>query len=460
MLKFRFAAAAALLVLWPGEIARAQSFDCAAARSPIEKQVCDKPWLSALDYELARVFRAALKGAGADHDALLAGQREWLKRRDAQCGELTQDAKASACIQRAYQDRLAELNKRLPADEDARKAPCEALVKAYSEKITSDPHSAFVVSPSGFASANDPSQFVLNAQKSLAHFDRDEILRHFVERLFLHREQPPNAPMHGLHELAAAARSSSVELDHLPNTDVYALSAIAGTLSCYQFDYVFRMRKSSAYYISAPEGWEKDESDGCMVSRDFGTLSEKPIAFETSFNRSFLRETIRLSSWIGDHFAPACKAEFAFAPTFDERPPRSAWAGDDGYSDCEDDACQNLRSKTVELIEQIVRGPRGALADAMASLNDEQRRKFAEWIAGRNIKPSASNDWMDFDADDPFLAPLLLNGRLFVAQLWHFDIHDVAQPDWKVSIEPVLGSASYTFLVGTRPGRFLSAKVE
>lgn len=91
---------AALVVLAMAVPAAADpSFDCAKASSAVEKAICseDNPGLALQDGALGRLF-AALKREGG-HDAILASQREWLKRRDA-CGADVN------CLTRRYDERL------------------------------------------------------------------------------------------------------------------------------------------------------------------------------------------------------------------------------------------------------------------------------------------------------------------------------------------------------------------
>jgi uncharacterized protein len=61
--------------------AMAASFDCAQARTAIEKTICADPALSAADEELGRRFKAALR-ASLDPAGLRAAQAEWLHSRD------------------------------------------------------------------------------------------------------------------------------------------------------------------------------------------------------------------------------------------------------------------------------------------------------------------------------------------------------------------------------------------
>ncbi|CAJ0800210.1 lysozyme inhibitor LprI family protein [Ralstonia holmesii] len=83
--------------------AHAASFDCAAARSPMEQAICNDAQLSALDSQLADAYRAALNKRGADTDALKAEQREWLKQR-APSGQID-----VAALKEAYRTRIDEL---------------------------------------------------------------------------------------------------------------------------------------------------------------------------------------------------------------------------------------------------------------------------------------------------------------------------------------------------------------
>ena len=103
MTPFRGIAAIAFAIAVLPAAAHAASFDCAAARSPIEHAICNDAQLSALDSELADTYRAALKQHGADTDALKAEQRDWLKQR-APSGQID-----VAALKEAYRTRIDEL---------------------------------------------------------------------------------------------------------------------------------------------------------------------------------------------------------------------------------------------------------------------------------------------------------------------------------------------------------------
>lgn len=94
--------------------ARAASFDCAAAKSPVEKLICGDPELSELDGRLGQAFQAARGPLDPKaRDWLQKAQRAWLNARLGWCGVpaagtegKTSDA-AKPCLIQLYRDRLS-----------------------------------------------------------------------------------------------------------------------------------------------------------------------------------------------------------------------------------------------------------------------------------------------------------------------------------------------------------------
>ena len=76
------------------------SFDCTKAQSNVEKMICSDVELSALDDNLSKAFKEALKST-EDKDQLKKEQFLWMKERN-QC-------KDNACTQKSYKSRTAEL---------------------------------------------------------------------------------------------------------------------------------------------------------------------------------------------------------------------------------------------------------------------------------------------------------------------------------------------------------------
>jgi uncharacterized protein YecT (DUF1311 family) len=90
--KSLFGAAMLACALWSAS-AQGASFDCGAARAPLEKAICADLELSALDDQLADAYRAALKKQAGSGSQLRGQQRRWLKSR---AGDLDPDALKSA----------------------------------------------------------------------------------------------------------------------------------------------------------------------------------------------------------------------------------------------------------------------------------------------------------------------------------------------------------------------------
>lgn len=81
----------------------AASFDCAKARSYVEKTICKDEELSRLDDALAERYNAALSNStDPERKKLRVEQLRWLKRRDS--------CSIRRCIQDYYEIRLSELN--------------------------------------------------------------------------------------------------------------------------------------------------------------------------------------------------------------------------------------------------------------------------------------------------------------------------------------------------------------
>lgn len=83
------------------------SYDCGKAKSEIDRAICYSPKISALDVQLAKVYRAAVGSAAQDQKKALQGrQREWLTERNKQC---TIYKWWVDCLTDMYIKRIAEL---------------------------------------------------------------------------------------------------------------------------------------------------------------------------------------------------------------------------------------------------------------------------------------------------------------------------------------------------------------
>lgn len=112
------------------------AFDCKQVpANSAEALICQQPQLSQLDLQLQQVFaKAAVLAANEQPPLLKAEQRGWIKGRN----ECWKDADEVACMQDAYQRRIAELqaryrlvSRRGPLRYQCGGAPADELVLSY-----------------------------------------------------------------------------------------------------------------------------------------------------------------------------------------------------------------------------------------------------------------------------------------------------------------------------------------
>ena len=103
------------------------SFDCAKARTPVEKAICGSYYAAELDRAMDELYRAAIARAPGQRAASEAAQRQWLAARDARCGRAKPDTE---CLTRFYKDRIVAL---VRIARDAKDAPIAGRY-VYGEK--------------------------------------------------------------------------------------------------------------------------------------------------------------------------------------------------------------------------------------------------------------------------------------------------------------------------------------
>jgi uncharacterized protein len=92
------------------------SFDCAKAKTKIEKLICANPKLSQLDEKVSALYKKVLEQSPVPEDTK-EQQREWVKDPRNLC-------KDAACLEEAYASRISDLEedlKRLPFKPDLEK---------------------------------------------------------------------------------------------------------------------------------------------------------------------------------------------------------------------------------------------------------------------------------------------------------------------------------------------------
>ncbi len=86
------------------------SFDCTKAATPIERMVCGDAELSFLDSQMARSYRAVLKGASAERREIVRRQQtEWFAEYKRACNAPLSDEQRHDCIDEHLTDRLVTI---------------------------------------------------------------------------------------------------------------------------------------------------------------------------------------------------------------------------------------------------------------------------------------------------------------------------------------------------------------
>jgi len=95
---------AALPLPYSAAMAKEPSFNCDAAKTKVEKLVCEDKLLSALDAKMAAVYKEA-RAKNAKDKSIAAGQVDWMKRRN----KCENDPELYDCVKREYALRLSYL---------------------------------------------------------------------------------------------------------------------------------------------------------------------------------------------------------------------------------------------------------------------------------------------------------------------------------------------------------------
>jgi len=177
-----------LSVAWLSGGARAASFDCTKAATPMEKTICASPGLSGADDRLAVVFRAVLSGVSADGRAVLrANERQFLQFANDLCRPDGKDGGAG-CLQDTFSHRAEQLD--------------HAVVRVGGRTFL--PVSEFHIVP---ADGTDPHSYVLTRQQidapaTPADRDWNAWARDAVEEAYRNSDAVSDgAPMQGVDAL-------------------------------------------------------------------------------------------------------------------------------------------------------------------------------------------------------------------------------------------------------------------
>ena len=101
------------------------SFDCAKAKTKIEKLICANPKLSQLDEKVSALYKKVLEQSPVPEDTK-EQQREWVKDRRNLC-------KDAACLEEAYASRISDL------EEDLKRLPFKPVLEKPLLTFPADP---------------------------------------------------------------------------------------------------------------------------------------------------------------------------------------------------------------------------------------------------------------------------------------------------------------------------------
>jgi uncharacterized protein YecT (DUF1311 family) len=99
-----------LLLLAPGCL-RAASFDCAKARTSVEKAICSSPELGAADDKLGQAYQAALTKVPEAAMLVREAQRKWLQSADRNCNPRDENYPYAKCLAIKWTVRADFLNR-------------------------------------------------------------------------------------------------------------------------------------------------------------------------------------------------------------------------------------------------------------------------------------------------------------------------------------------------------------
>jgi uncharacterized protein YecT (DUF1311 family) len=147
-------------------------FNCARARGPLPERICTERSLADLDRALTETYgKLRVRLNKADQNRLRGEQRDWLIRRDAECGTMKEREAQVRCLKRHYGARLFGLRAwrdfrvRVPGEPDY------AAVRAIADAATAAGKPVPEVLGMGLAAW-------LNGYTGLSVLEADEFARH------------------------------------------------------------------------------------------------------------------------------------------------------------------------------------------------------------------------------------------------------------------------------------------
>jgi uncharacterized protein YecT (DUF1311 family) len=405
--------------------AQAQSFDCRKATTAVEHLVCTDKALTELDSPLASELNSAITAYPEQRKELISEERRWIADRDERCVMKTSGSieVMPNCERAQDRQRIADLKASVVKREAdvidaAVAASCRTVVDRYralaSANLGKSPLTALAGSPT---SGITVAKALGRAPGDLAAWSA--------------MQDPPFKVGEDLRDAWSQERSFGVwELNRLPGTDLYSISAVAGTAQCI-YAVFFEVEKGLAQLVGAPPGFEAGRGASCGVRRSFGRIDNDPALFQELYDSTpKMSSTLTIATWKGGHFVPGCTVAFSYAPAFGGETLNLH------QESCTASDCEGLRRAAFQLAEAVQKSPHSARAELLASLSPEQRTEYdnAERIAGAR-QSAAEADPANVTEQNPLRMPYPSAGQLYVASVGHFTIGWRYFSDWSINFD-------------------------
>ncbi|MCX7899813.1 MAG: lysozyme inhibitor LprI family protein, partial [Methylocystis sp.] len=318
----------ALFICAAPACANAQSFNCANAKSPSEKLICATPDLAKLDTALDEAASKALDVSLAERARFLTEQRRWLDERDKKCAIPAYDLAAGqrksaiACLESAYRARNAAIEALVTKQAAARgadKTLCQRVVDSYKTIIGADPKAIFGKNAEKPLRAENPLTLLSERKDSGLALARGETIENYsakkLER-WARAQKPRFKISQNVKNEIVDLEDQLVTIDRAPGTNFHMTSATQGTAHCVFGNY-FEVKNGVAWRAGEPP-WPGEGDGACGVTRAFGTIGGRAVAFEDddgAYSPS-IDNHLSIMAWNRGFFAAPCTIDFEYDPGF------------------------------------------------------------------------------------------------------------------------------------------------
>ncbi|MDX6463393.1 MAG: hypothetical protein QOE55_7090 [Acidobacteriaceae bacterium] len=414
--------------------ARAQSFDCNKASTPVEHAICNDKTLGELDTTLASQLKDSMSNANpGQHADFLRDERQWLSFRNQHCAASSPTAGESLpeCLAAVYRDRIAYFK----SLKGAETANCQKIADRYRPLVGAhlgeSPLSVLAATPASGVTLTEPLIRMVDPKSALPQW--------------ANKQTPPFIVPDGLTQ---SLMSMSIwTLERLPDANFYWLSSIAGTAHCYDSQY-FVISNGRAEEQMAPPGFEDGEGAACGVSREFGRIDAASVFLEENYDWTpRMSSGITVATWKDGGFRSTCTVAFSFAPKFSDQTLNS-WdkLEPESWKACAGPICADLRRAAFDLVAAVQSDPIQAQHKLRSTLSAAQLVEYETAVKlathdqpGSGWDQKANVDPANITEEDPLLLPYVDHGRVFLASLGHFTIGWRYFADWGVTFKALDG---------------------